>query len=189
MEKKNVILITDGDQYAYEAVNHVAEQIGGCCISQSSGNPTALTGEEIVDFIMKTPCDLVLVMADDCGYRGEGPGEKAIRYIAEYPDIQVLGAVAVASNTDFREWTRVDVSVERSGELSEFGVDKNGVADLELGRMDGDTVYVLDDLDLPVVVGVGDIGKMDGQDTLEKGCPITKKAIEIVLERSGYKRA
>ncbi|HEU5140908.1 MAG TPA: stage V sporulation protein AE, partial [Bacillales bacterium] len=50
--------------------------------------------------------------------------------------------------------------------------------------MDGDTVYVLDDLNLPIVVGVGDIGKMDNQDTVEKGCPITRQAVELVLERS-----
>lgn len=189
MNRKNVILITDGDQYAFRAIRHVAKKIGGRCISQSAGNPTPLTGEELLRFVKETPYDPVLVMADDCGYRGEGPGEKVIRYLAASPDIHVLGAVAVASNTGFREWTRVDVSIDRGGELSPFGVDKNGVPDIELGRMDGDTVYVLDELDLPVIVGVGDIGKMDGQDTAEKGYPVTEKAIDLVLERSGYKKA
>lgn len=188
MEKKNVIFVTDGDHYAQKAIEHVARDIGARCISQSSGNPTALTGEEIVQLIKDTPHDPVFVMADDCGYRGEGPGEKAMRTIANDPDIDVLGAIAVASNTDFTEWTKVDVSIDRSGELTEHGVDKHGVRDIEIGRIDGDTVYVLDELDLPVIVGVGDIGKMDGQDTVEKGCPITRQAVDILLERSTRQR-
>jgi stage V sporulation protein AE len=35
-------------------------------------------------------------------------------------------------------------------------------------------------------VGIGDIGKMAGKDSYEIGAPITKKAIEIILERSGF---
>ncbi|HEX7065548.1 MAG TPA: stage V sporulation protein AE [Bacillales bacterium] len=190
MEPRNVILVTDGDKYAMKAVQYTAKEVGGRCISRSSGNPTPLSGEEIVELIKETPYDPVFVMVDDCGFRGEGPGEKAMRCIVEHPDVNVLGAIAVASNTDFKEWTRVDVSVDRSGELTEHGVDKHGVADIEVGRMDGDTVYALDDLDLPIVVGVGDIGKMDNQDTVEKGCPITRQAVDLVLERSNrYKRA
>lgn len=188
MEKRNVILVTDGDKYAQRAIEHVAKEIGGRCISQSAGNPTPLTGEAIVELVAQTPHDPVFVMADDCGFRGEGPGEKAMRYIAGHPAVNILGAIAVASHTEFTEWTRVDVSIDRGGELTEHGVDKHGVADVEVGRMDGDTVYVLDELELPIVVGVGDIGKMDGQDKIEKGCPITKKAVELVLERSGYKK-
>ncbi|HEU5140927.1 MAG TPA: stage V sporulation protein AE, partial [Bacillales bacterium] len=107
MERRKVILVTDGDKYALKAVQYTAEQVGGRCISQSSGNPTSLSGEEIVELIKETPKDPVLVMVDDCGYRGEGPGEKAMRCIAEHPDVDVLGAIAVASNTDFKEWTRV----------------------------------------------------------------------------------
>lgn len=183
MEKKKVIFITDGDQYAHEAVQQVARNIGGRCISQSQGNPTPLTGEEITCLIQQTPYDPVLVMVDDGGFRGEGPGEKVMRYISEQADIQVLGAIATASNTNFREWTKVDVSIDRGGELTVFGVDKNGVGDIEPYRIDGDTVYVLDELDLPVVVGVGDIGKMDGQDTAEKGFPITNQAVDVILER------
>ncbi|HET7579440.1 MAG TPA: stage V sporulation protein AE [Bacillales bacterium] len=187
--KKNVIFVTDGDKYAEKAVRYVAGEIGGRCISQSAGNPTPLAGGEIVSLVKQTPHDPVFIMADDCGYRGEGPGEKAMKEIAGHPDVHVMGAIAVASHTEFTEWTRVDVSVDRSGELTEHGVDKHGVADIEVGRLDGDTVYILDELHLPIVVGVGDIGKMDGQDTVEKGCPITRKAVDLVLERSGNKRA
>ena len=52
--------------------------------------------------------------------------------------------------------------------------------------MYGDTVYCLDELDVPIVVGIGDIGKMAGKDDYESGSPITKQAVELILERSGY---
>lgn len=186
MDQKGVILITDGDLYATKAVQIAAKMIGGRCISQSAGNPSKLTGEELVRLIKQTPYDPVLVMFDDCGHRGEGVGEEAMKYVATHPDIRVLGAIAVASKTQFAEWTKVDVSIDRFGRLSEYGMDKNGVPEMERGKMNGDTVYILDELDIPVVVGVGDIGKMAGRDTPEKGAPITKLAVDIILERSGY---
>lgn len=31
---------------------------------------------------------------------------------------------------------------------------------METGRINGDTVYCLDQLDVPIIVGIGDIGKM-----------------------------
>ena len=68
--------------------------------------------------------------------------------------------MAVASNTHHWEWARVDVSVDRNGNLTEYGVDKFGLPDGEIGRISGDTIYCLDDLNVPVIVGVGDIGKM-----------------------------
>ncbi len=52
--------------------------------------------------------------------------------------------------------------------------------------MSGDTVYCLDKLDLPLIVGIGDIGKMGRKDDISKGSPITMKAVEFILERSGY---
>ncbi|PMU54581.1 stage V sporulation protein AE, partial [Pseudomonas sp. GP01-A3] len=39
-------------------------------------------------------------------------------------------------------------------------------------------------LNIPLVIGIGDIGKMGGRDDIEKGSPITRKAIEYILERS-----
>ena len=186
-EKKRVILITDGDESAKNAVQYVAHEIGGRCITSSWGNPTTLTGEQLVKLIEKAPTDPVLVMFDDCGFQMEGPGEAALRYVATHPAIQVIGAIAVAASTHFSEWTKVDVSIDRFGKLTEFGVDKSGLQDLEVGRINGDTVYILDELQIPIVVGVGDIGKMAGKDTVEKGAPITKKAVELILERSGYR--
>ncbi|MGO4888286.1 stage V sporulation protein AE [Anaerobacillus sp. MEB173] len=185
-KKKRVILITDGDDSAKKAVQVVAKQIGGRCITQSWGNPTRLSGDELVKLIHQAPYDPVLVMFDDCGFQEEGPGEVAMRIVAEHPTIEVLGAIAVASRTHASEWTKVDVSIDRYGMLTEYGTDKYGLKDLERGRINGDTVYILDQLNLPIVVGIGDIGKMAGKDAVERGAPITRKAVEIILERSGY---
>jgi stage V sporulation protein AE len=186
MVKKRVIFITDGDLYALRVVEHAASMIGGRCISQSWGNPTKKSGKELAEMIRQTPHDPVLVMFDDCGFKGEGPGEQAMRYIHEQPDFEIIGAVAVASKTHFAEWTKVHCSMDRYGELTEFGIDKSGVADLETGRINGDTVYILDELNIPFIIGVGDIGKMAGFDSIEKGAPITLKAINLILERSEY---
>lgn len=51
--KRQVILITDGDDYARKALEAVAKEIGGRCISQSHGNPSHLSGQEIVNLIKK----------------------------------------------------------------------------------------------------------------------------------------
>lgn len=181
---KRVILITDGDKYAKEAVEIAAEQLGCRCISQSSGNPTQLTGRDIVELINQTSTDPVLVMFDDSGLKGEGSGEKALKYVVHHKDIKVLGAIAVASNSDFQEWTRVDVSIDRNGNLTEYGVDKEGYPDIEIGRIAGDTVYALDHLNIPFIVGVGDIGKFRAGDSVDHGAPITTQAVQLILERS-----
>lgn len=185
--RRRVILITDGDEYARKAVEHVAREIGGRCISASHGNPSVLSGKEIVTLIKKAPYDPILVMFDDSGLMGEGYGEKALRYVAQHPDIDVLGIIAVASKTRQAEWTRVDVCIDRDGSLTPYGVDKHGIPELEMGRLNGDTVYCLDELQVPIIVGIGDIGKMARRDHFENGAPITKKAVELILERSGFR--
>ncbi|MFD2214173.1 stage V sporulation protein AE [Metabacillus endolithicus] len=185
--KRRVILVTDGDEYAARTIEYVASEIGGRTISQTQGNPTTLSGSQIVQFILQANNDPVFVMFDDCGLLGEGAGEVALKYVAEHPNIEVLGIIAVASKTHQTEWTRVDVSIDRFGELTEYGVDKSGLKDLELGRISGDTVYCLDQLNVPIIVGIGDIGKMARKDSVKNGCPITLKAVEIILERSGYR--
>nr|WP_263325848.1 stage V sporulation protein AE [Neobacillus sp. Marseille-Q6967] len=187
--RRRVILITDGDEYAKRAVEHVAHEIGGRCITQSQGNPSVLTGEEIVKLIKKADHDPVLVMFDDSGLVGEGAGERALKYVASHKDIEVLGVIAVAAQTHQAEWTKVDVCIDREGELTPYGVDKFGIPELEIGRLNGDTVYSIDELDVPIVVGIGDVGKMAKRDSYEIGAPITKKAVELILERSGYRVA
>ena len=185
-EKVRVIIVTDGDEYAARTIEYVAAQIGGRAISQSQGNPTTLSGSQIVNLILQAKNDPVFVMFDDCGLLGEGAGEVALKYVADHPQVEVLGVIAVASKTHQTEWTRVDVSIDRFGELTEYGVDKSGLKDLELGRISGDTVYCLDQLKVPIIVGIGDIGKMARKDSVKNGSPITMKAVELILERSGY---
>jgi stage V sporulation protein AE len=184
MVKRKVILITDGDVYANRAVELVAKEIGGRCISMSQGNPSRRSGLELVELIKKAKHDPVLVMFDDSGYIGEGSGEKAMKVVASHPDIQVLGIIAVASKTRSEEWTKVDISIDRYGKLTPNGVDKYGAEEFELGKITGDTVYCIDEMNAPIVVGIGDIGKMSHQDDYKKGAPITRLAVEIILERS-----
>ena len=185
-EKRNVILITDGDDYARRAVERVASDIGGRCISLSHGNPSVLSGPHIIKLIKKALNDPVLIMFDDSGFMGEGAGERALKYVAEHEDINVLGVIAVASKTHMAEWSRVDFCIDREGELTPYGVDKHGLPELDMGRINGDTVYCLDTLDIPLIIGIGDIGKMARRDHYENGAPITRKAVEIILERSGF---
>ncbi|MFJ5621186.1 stage V sporulation protein AE [Peribacillus loiseleuriae] len=186
INKRKVILITDGDEYARRVVEIVAKEIGGRCISMSWGNPTILSGQAIVKLIKKTPNDPVLVMFDDSGIVGEGAGETAMRYVANHEDIEVLGIIAVASRARHEEWTKVDVSIDRDGKLTGNGVDKFGAEEFEPGKITGDTVYCIDQLHAPIVVGIGDIGKMSKKDDYVKGAPITKLAVELILERSGH---
>lgn len=186
MEKRRVILVTDGDEYAKKTIQYVAKFYGGRCISSSFGNPTKLSGEEIVQLIHQAPYDPVFVMFDDSGFLGEGFGEKAMKYVAKDPSIEVLGVIAVASKTHDSEWAKVDITVDRFGEVSPYGVDKSGIQEMDIGRINGDTIYCLDELNVPIIVGVGDIGKMARIDDVKNGAPVTKKAVEIILERSGY---
>jgi stage V sporulation protein AE len=183
---KKIILITDGDDYARRALEMVAKEIGGTCLSASHGNPTVLSGPDMIKQIKRVANEPVFVMFDDSGMIGEGPGEKALNYVANHKDIAVLGVIAVASRTRKEEWTKVDVSIDRDGVMTDNGVDKFGIQEYDQGRLYGDTVYSLDRLNVPIVVGIGDIGKMAGKDHFEKGSPITRQAVELILERSGY---
>lgn len=185
-EKVRVILITDGDRVAQHVIEEIGTSLGLRCISASAGNPTPISGEKIVQLLKTVPHDPVLVMFDDRGCRHKGQGEIAMEYVASHPDIEVLGAVAVASNTECKQGVVADVCISCHGEFIESPVDKGG--EIKKGQaaiVKGDTVDVLNDLDVPVIVGVGDIGKMDKADDIRRGAPITRKAIEEVLKRSG----
>lgn len=184
--KIRVILITDGDRVAQRVVEEIAASLGLRCISASAGNPTPIGGSEIVRLLKQTPYDPVLVMFDDKGLPEKGQGELALEYVASHPDVEVIGAVAVASNTMDFEGAEVDVTISKEGVASEQTVNKRGeskpcVFD-EKPVVRGDTVDVLNEFDIPIVVGVGDIGKMKRKDDIELGAPITRQAIEKILE-------
>ena len=181
-----VILLTDGDQVARRAAEEAASRLRLRCISASAGNPTPLSGPDLVELIKQAVHDPVLVMVDDKGNPGTGPGEEALAYLCRHPEIRVLGIVAVASNTRRARGVEVDLSVDNEGRVRKGPVDKHG-RPRSRGVLRGDTVDVLRRLDVPLIVGIGDPGKMDGADRLERGCEITTRAIQAILERSEVK--
>lgn len=186
--KIRVILITDGDRVAQEVVEELATNLGLRCISASGGNPTPITGEEIVGLLKTVHHDPVLVMFDDRGSSDKGLGEVAMEYVATHPDIEVLGAVAVASNTIGVVGINVDECITGNGDIVDRPVDKCGYlkgGSVYKNVIAGDTVDVLNELEIPFIVGVGDIGKMARADSIGRGAPITRKAILEILKRSG----
>jgi stage V sporulation protein AE len=189
-EKRKVIIVTDADRVACRTVETAARNIGARCISLSAGNPTPITGEQAVQLVRMAEHDPVVLMVDDRGKRGYGKGEHVLAYVARHPGIEVLGAVAVAANTRFTEGVRVTGSVTRNGEIINGPVDKCGNPECA-GHclLEGDTVDILRQLDIPVIIGTGDTGKMDFADDYTKGAPVTTKALQEILIRSGYKHA
>lgn len=185
MDKRKVIIVTDGDMVAKGAVEQAAKNINGRCISSSAGNPTMKTGEFIKEQIKKTPHDPVVVMVDDRGVLGHGKGEEVISNICNDEEIQVLGVVAVASNMERGEGITVDASVTNTGQVINQAVDKNGNK-REDNVCYGDTLSILKDLDIPIIIGIGDPGKMNFKDEIKKGAPITTKALKEILVRSGF---
>lgn len=186
-QRRKVILVTDGDYVAQKVIEEVARQIGGRCISLSAGNPTPLTGMQMVTLIKQAANDPVLVMFDDNGNYGCGRGEQAIEYVVKHPDIEVIGAIAVASNTKWVRGMQVQCSIDNLGRIVDEAVDKDGYSDRSLeNHIYGDTVDILNNLNVPNIIGIGDIGKMEGKDHIRHGSPITRKAVEWILERSEF---
>lgn len=186
MEKRKVILVTDGDYIAVKAVEEAARNVGGRCISMSGGNPTILAGYEIVNLIKSAKNDPVIVMIDDRGDTGEGSGERAADYIINDPEIDIIGVIAVASNTKDVEGVKVDFSIDKNGKIVNSAVDKYG-NDKKNKIVKGDTVDILNKNDVPVIVGIGDPGKMDGCDSIYYGAPILTAAIEHIIKMHNTK--
>lgn len=183
MNTKQVIIITDGDQYAQQAIDHIAKNLGGTSLSEFAGNPSLYQTRDIIQSVYQARENPIYVLVDDAGVYGVGSGEETILALVNDPIITIIGVVAVAAHTKNMEWSRVSLSIDQDGQVSEHGVDKEGVPISEVGRINGDTVYILDQLDLPNVIAIGDIGKMHGYDDKKRGYPITRKAIELILER------
>lgn len=186
-DRRKVILITDGDYVAQKVVEQVARQVGGRCISLSAGNPTPLSGPQILELIKQAACDPVFVMVDDNGNYGTGAGERAVEYLVTAPDVEIIGAIAVASNTKWVDGTKVEYSISNEGKVINNAVDKDGYIDKSLENyIYGDTVDILSKYSIPNVIGIGDIGKMQGKDHIRYGAPVTQKAVEWILERSEF---
>jgi len=184
MGKRKVILITDGDRVAKEAVEIASKNIGARCISASAGNPTVLTGQEIIKRIMKAEHDPVVVMVDDRGIKGKGPGEEAMEAILKDKRLDVLGIIAVSSNGKDCNGLDVTCSITKDGNIIEGAVDKRG-NDIHSERICGDTLSILKKMKHDLIIGMGDPGKMDFNDEVSKGAPITTKALKEILRRSG----
>ncbi|HML87215.1 MAG TPA: stage V sporulation protein AE [Methylomusa anaerophila] len=187
-KKIRVVMVTDGDRVAQHVIENIAGSLGLRCISASGGNPTPISGEKIVELLKTVHHDPVLVMFDDRGRQDKAQGETAMEYVASHPEIEVLGAVAVASNTAGIDGVTADACIDCYGNIVNDPVDKYGEVKAKTGKkpvISGDTVDVLNDMEIPVIIGVGDIGKMDKADDLKCGAPITRKAIEEILKRSG----
>lgn len=184
MRRRKVIAITDGDWLAQQTVEQISAEIGGSFISRSGGNPTPLNGPQLVELIKEASREPILVVLDDRGHHGVGKGEEILKHLAEEPSINLLGVVAVASNIEGEKGVHVDFSVTNSGEIHWGSVDKKGYPQLD-SYLVGDTVSILPELDIPLIVGTGDTGKMDDHDNKELGSPITLQAIKTILDKTG----
>jgi len=182
--RRKVIIVTDGDRVAGKTVQVAAHNVGARFISLTTGNPTPISGREVVQLIKKAPTDPVVIMVDDRGKSGYGKGEQVLQYVAEHRDIEVIGAIAVASNTDAKG-VEVSESVTRTGTIVQGPVDKLGCPEKQGHRfLEGDTVDILSKLRIPVIIGTGDTGKMDFADDYAKGAPVTTKALQEIITRS-----
>lgn len=185
--KPNVIIVTDGDLCAKNAIEIATSNIKGRCISRTAGNPTEISGAEIIECIKRAPNNLVVIMVDDKGNNNSGFGEMAMEYIINCKEVNVLGVVAVASNTKNVKGIKVDCSVDKDGLVIDKAVNKDG-KEKQGKKIIGDTLGVLNYKVVPIIVGVGDIGKMEERDNITKGAPIITIALQKILEFNNYKK-
>lgn len=179
--RRRVIIVTDGDKIAQRAIEEATRNIGGRCISASAGNPTSISGAQIIKLIKTAKYDPVVVMVDDKGDNGMGFGEKAMYEIINSQEIELMGIVAVASNTPKARGVKVDCSIDKDGNVLNKAVDKYG--NKKNNRiLKGDTVNILSGADIRYIVGIGDPGKMDGSDNIYIGAPIITKAMEEIIK-------
>lgn len=184
ISRRKVIVVTDGDRVAGRTVQVAAKNINARFISLTTGNPTPISAQEVVKLIKETPSDPVVIMVDDRGEMGSGRGEHILKYVSQDPEIEILGAIAVASNAGLNERIKVDKSIARNGKVVAGPVDKLGNPERSGNEyLEGDTIEVLNRIDLPVIIGTGDTGKMDFADDYHKGAPITTKALREILNR------
>lgn len=181
---KRVIIVTDGDSVARRAIELAAGNVGGRTISATAGNPTPLTGDEVCALIKSSDGDPIVVMVDDRGHSRKGKGEAVIQSIAADNEIEILGVIAVASNTQVSEGTEVDCSIDYRGCMIPYPVNKHGMPMKKRGELRGDTVSVLNEIEVPTVIGVGDPGKMGEADSLANGAPVLTQAMRQIMALS-----
>lgn len=181
-----VIIVTDGDWTARQAVKTASHSLGLYPLKVAAGNPMPLSGPLVLKQILQAPREPVVVMVDDKGHKGVGAGERVIEYLLHQSDqIEVLGVIAVASNSRVRgAW--VDYSVTADLQVvKDHPVSKEGALEPPRHRrLEGDTVQILDRYPDLLVVGCGDPGKMDGLDRAGNGAEVTRKCLELILEGS-----
>lgn len=181
--RKQVILVTDGDSVAKKAIIKACQKKKLYPILESAGNPTPLTGAELVDEIERAPFEPVVVMLDDRGKSGIGIGERAMEYLLQNDHLEILGVVAVASDTDASRGVQVDKSVNNAGKITKGPVDKDGEPEPYGNRyLEGDTAELLSHYPEVKIIGCGDLGKMGGRDNPGRGAKITTKCLEEVLK-------
>jgi len=175
-------LVTDGDENAQAAIIQACKNEGLYPMLSSGGNPTPLTGKRLAREIRRAPYDPVVVMLDDRGKVGEGQGERALEYLLRDEGLDILGVIAVASNTDRARGVEVNESVDRFGHIVNRPVDKYGDPE-PVGHhlLEGDTSEILARFPGVKVVGVGDLGKMKGQDNPEHGAMITTRCLKELM--------
>lgn len=184
MDKRKVILVTDGDSVAQKAIETATANIGGRCISMSAGNPTFLSGLEIIGLVKKAEHDPVVVMVDDRGVEGVGKGEEAMEAILRDRELDILGVIAVSSNGKDCNGVNVSCSVTKDGQVIDGkAVDKHGNK-IGTKSICGDTLSILKGRKDLTIIGLGDPGKMDFEDEVSKGAPVTTKALKELLNRS-----
>jgi len=188
--KKRVIIVTDGDHAAREAIKVACANVGAYPLTITAGNPSRLTGEEVLFLIKSYPAEPVVVMVDDGGWVGEGKGEDIISYLLDaQDDISLLGVVAVAAATRRTRGVMVDCSLTRRGDKSDRPVNKLGFPEAAgHDYLEGDTTEMLFLQNGIRVVGCGDLGKMDWQDDPDKGAPVTTECLRAILFPAEIKR-
>lgn len=179
---RDVIIVTDGDETAWHAIAAASKSLGLTPLARSRGNPTAADADAIVAAAQAAPSGTVVLMVDDQGDSGRGPGERVLAQLLRDERVHVLGVVAVASNTHGVQGVVPDVSVGQAGTPAPGAVDKLGRP--TSGPLLGDTVDVLREAPHRIpVVGLGDPGKMRGHDRLEDGVPATRAALQVILDQ------
>ncbi|MDI3533870.1 MAG: stage sporulation protein [Thermosediminibacterales bacterium] len=179
MCNKKVIIVTDGDSIARQAIETASRNVGTRCISLSAGNPTPINADEMIKNIKKASGDIVVCMVDDRGNTHAGVGEQVMKTLLNSKEIEVIGVVAVASNTEGVNGITPDYCITRENKKVKQCVNKYGEP-IE-GKIFGDTVDTLKNAEVPIIIGIGDPGKMNGRDDCGIGAPITTSALKEII--------